>query len=200
MINIKVDTKDNVSASLARLIDSIDDPTELNEVGGRSANNAAIEYHEEFNSQNKWRGSNYIGSGANKSGDFGQNVALGWNFKSSDENGATISNNADYYAFKVRGGTITPKRVSHLTIPMISEAVGRRAADYSSYTGNRLFRIAGKKALFEADKDGGVRAVYALVKRAIHRPWPNALPDEDTIAEAFTEGWRNGLADLLESV
>lgn len=198
MITIQVNVKDGASESLARLIDALEDPTDLNAVGGRAANNAAIEYHGGFNDSHGWRGNNYLGSGANKTGDFGQNIALGWHFESSDKDGAVISNNADYYAFKVRGGTIKAKRVSHLTIPMVAEAVGRRVADYRSYTGNRLFQITGKKALFESVEGGGVRAVYALVKEVTQKPWPGALPDDETIGEAFVEGWRNALADILE--
>lgn len=59
--------------------------------------------------------------------EFGENVAQGWAFVSSDADGAVIGNNADYYGFKVRGGTITAKRVSALTIPLIPEAKRSRA-------------------------------------------------------------------------
>ena len=200
MIGIRVNVRDRASASLTRLIDGLDGAksADLNAVGGRSAANAAVEYHDGFNEAGGWRGDNYLGSGANKTGEFGQNIASGWHFETSDEDGATISNNADYYAFKVRGGTIVPKRASHLTIPMVAEAVGRRAADYSSYTGNRLFQITGKKALFEAVEGGGVRAIYALVKKATQEPWPGALPDEERLEEAFVEGWLGALFDLIE--
>ena len=125
MLDIDVDVKDGVSPVLAEFIDSLEGQqfAELNEVGARGAVNAAIEYHDEFNEAGKWRGDNYLGSGAGKSGDFGQNVALGWQFQTSSTSGATITNNADYYAFKVTGGTVVPKRAEALTIPMVEEAV-----------------------------------------------------------------------------
>ena len=200
MLDIEVNVTDGVSDALATFIDALDGEamSDLNAVGGRSASNAAVEYHDAFNQAGGWRGNRYMGSGARESGEFGQNVALGWNFQSSDKGGASIANNADYYAFKVTGGTIVPKRAKALTIPMVPEAVGRRAADYVSFTGHRLFTIPGKKALFEALEGGGVRAVYALVKSATHSPWPKALPDTDALSEAFIEGWSAALSDKLE--
>lgn len=198
MLKVEVDFKDQVSPELARLIASLDDPTELNEAGGVAARDAAKDYHQEFNDANGWRGSNYLGPGANKSGEFGQNVSLGWRFDTSDATGAVISNNADYYAFKVSGGTVVPKRVSRLTIPLVEEAVGRRASDYEAYTDTRLFQITGKKALFETRDDGSLRAVYALVKQVVQQPWPKALPNNETLSEAFVDGFLQSLGDLLE--
>jgi hypothetical protein len=184
MLNITVDIKDGASPFLASYIDTIQDTSDLNELGGRAASQAAKDFHSEFGKAGGWRGRNFLGNGANKPGEFGQNIAMGWNFESSNQDDATISNNADYYAFKVRGGTIIPKRNSHLTIPMIADAVGRRAADYVYYSGNILFKVLGKKALFEATPTG-VRAVYALVKSVTQKPNPDALPDEDVLKEAF---------------
>lgn len=87
-----------------------------------------------------------------ENGEFGENVAQGWNFIESDAEGAVIGNNADYYGFKVRGGTIRPKRVSFLTIPLIPDAKGRRAADYEIYAGVRLFRPKGKTSSWRKPK------------------------------------------------
>ena len=81
---------------------------------------------------------------------------------------------------------------------MVQEASGRRVADYIAETGNRLFRIIGKKALFETKDGGGVRAVYALVDSVTQSPWEGALPDDEILTESFTEAWRNGLADIIE--
>jgi hypothetical protein len=202
MMDIDISVKDEVSPALAMLIDALEGETlsDLNAVGGRSANTAAIEYHDQFNQAGGWRGTRYIDGPGRNPGDFGQNVALGWNFQRSDKSGATISNNADYYAFKVTGGTIVPKRVKNLTIPLVADAMGRRAADYVSLTGHRLFTIPGKNALFKAEEGGGVTAIYALVKKAVLKPWPNALPDEGTISDAFVDGWEDGLYDLLEEL
>lgn len=200
MLEVDVSVSDSVSPALQGIIKALDSEqrAELNQVGARSANTAAIDYHQEFNEQGGWRGAGYMSGPGRTPGEFGQNVALGWNFTAADRDGATISNNADYYAFKVTGGRITPKRVSHLTIPMVPEAAGRRVRDYEAATGNVLFRVLGKKALFEKTDGGGIRAVYALVKEAIHDPWPRALPDDETLSSAFIAGWTGALADILE--
>jgi len=192
MMDIEVNVKDEVSPSLQFFLDALDGEK-------RSSNNAAIEYHDQFNQSGGWKGLRYIDGPGRNSGDFGQNVALGWNFQSADKTGVTISNNADYYAFKVTGGTIIPKRVKALTIPLVPDAMGRRAADYASITGHRLFTIPGKNALFQAEEGGGVTAIYALVKKAVHKPWPGALPDDETISEAFIEGWLGAFTDEFES-
>ncbi|MGE9267647.1 MAG: hypothetical protein ACQKBY_06085 [Verrucomicrobiales bacterium] len=198
MIKIHARVEDGASPALRRVIDALEGgkSAELNTVGGRAASEAAKDYHAAFSKAGGWRGRNYLGS--RKAGEFGQNVSLGWQFESANGSGATISNNADYYAFKVRGGTIRPKRVSHLTIPMVSEAVGLRARDYEAEHKTRLFRVKGKKALFENDPRRGFRAVYALVKEVTQEPWPEALPDDETLTTAFISGWRGALADMLE--
>lgn len=201
MVNIKVRVEDEASPALRKIIKALDseERADLNQVGARVANTAAIDHHQEFNSEGGWKGANYLSGPGRTPGEFGQNVALGWNFRSADKDGATIANNADYYAFKVRGGVIEPKRVEHLTIPMVPEAAGRRVRDYKAATGSLLFRVLGKKALFEKTEGGGIRAVYALVKEATHKPWPEALPDEETLSTAFVKGWTGALADKIES-
>ena len=202
MLKVTVNYDEGLSDGLKGLIRALDGEKvqSLNEVGARAANDAAIEHAREINQEGGWRGPNYLAGPARTPGSFGQNVALGWNFKSASKTGATISNNADFFAFKVTGGTITPKRTSHLTIPMVPEAAGRRVRDYQAATGKTLFRVLGKKALFEAKEGGGVRAVYALVKRVTQKPWPNALPDEEDLALAFVEAWQGGLANLIEDL
>ena len=199
MIEVKVNVNDEVSPSIKRIIETLDGEkrANANEGGGRAANTAAINYHKEFNTRKGWRGKNYLNGPGRTQGDFGQNVALGWNFRTSDKEGATISNNADYYAFKVSGGVIRPKRAKALTIPMIPDAAGQRVRDYESATGHKLFRVLGKKALFEKIEGGGIRAVYALVKRAIHKPWPEALPDSNGLAAKFAAGFLGTIKDDL---
>jgi len=201
MLKVEVKVDDTASKSLRRLLSALDGEGMelLNEAGGRAANTAAIEYHEDYNDAKLWRGKRYMSGPAKKPGDFGQNVALGWNFRTANKAGATISNGAPYYRFKVTGGTITPKRAKALTIPLVPGAAGRRAKDYESATGNRLFKVKGKKALFEKNGEG-VRPVYALVARVTQAPWPNALPETEDLALAFEDAWLGGLEDLLEEV
>lgn len=200
MIETNIEINDRASPALRKLMRTLNgqEQAELNQVGARAANTAAIEYHQFFNQEGGWRGAGYMTGPRRKSGEFGQNIALGWNVSAFNRNGATISNNADYYAFKVTGGRITPKRVSHLTIPMVPEAAGIRVREYESATGNLLFRVLGKKALFEKTDNGGIRAVYALAKEAIHQPWPDALPSTERLSDAFEEAWLKGLRDIVE--
>jgi hypothetical protein len=219
MISINVNVSDDVSPMLQKIIGALDgaQSAELNEQGGRAAVIAAIAYHREFDQAGGWKGPRYLGPGPNDGSSFGADVARGWFFQSADSGGAIISNNADHFAFKVTGGTITPKRAKALTIPLIQAAKGLYASVYQQNTGNRLFAIKGKNALFErtegvttgargrrgrpgatAIRTTGIRAVYALVKSVTMGPWPGAVPDEDMIAAAFVDQWREGLADIIE--
>ena len=219
MISINVNVSDDVSPMLQKIIGALTGPqaSELSEQGGRAAVNYAIKYHREFDQAGGWKGPRYLGPGPNGGGDFGADVARGWSLQSFDRDGAVISNDASHYAFKVTGGTITPKRAKALTIPLIQAAKGLYASVYQQNTGNRLFTIKGKNALFERTegvttgargrrgrpgatpiRTSGIRAVYALVKSVTMGPWPGAVPDEDMIASAFVAQWRESLADIIE--
>ncbi|WP_193215159.1 hypothetical protein [Luteolibacter marinus] len=198
MIEIGVNIGDGASGTLAGLISALtgEQMSAFNEVGGRAASNAAVAYHRDFDAAGGWRRKGSARSGRSS---FGADVAKGWSFRTADREGAVIGNDADHYGFKVRGGTITPKRVEFLTIPMVDEARGRRVADYEIFTGRRLFRVKGKKALFEPlGKGQGVRAVYALVKQVTQQPWPDAVPPDELIAGAFSVAWRKEMADYIE--
>jgi hypothetical protein len=200
MITISVNVADGVSPMLQNIIGALTGPqaSELSEQGGRAAVNAAIKYHREFDQSGGWKGPRYLGPGPNDGSSFGSDVARGWSLQSFDRDGAVISNDASYYAFKVTGGTITPKRAKFLTIPLIQEAKGLYASVYQQNTGHRLFKSKSGKALMESTGKGTVRAVYALVSSVTSRPWPGAVPDEDMIAAAFVNQWREGLTDIIE--
>ena len=95
------------------------------------------------------------------------------------------------------GGVIRPKRSKALTIPLVAEARGLTAAVYEQNTGNKLFIPRGKSVL--AIKNGsGIRPIFALAQQAVHKPWPNALPDKDVLADAFIEEMRQALLRALE--
>ena len=201
MIEIKVNVTDGASPMLLKVIAGLtgSQAAELSEQGGRSAVNAATKYHREFDKSGGWRGRRYLGKGPNEGGSFGAEVASGWSLASYTAGGAVIANDATYYAFKVRGGTIVPKRAKALTIPLIQEAKGLRASVYEQNTGHRLFLSKSKNALLERTEDGKVRSVYALVKSVTMGPWPNALPPEELIASAFVDQYRESLAELISS-
>lgn len=198
MLTVDIDIENRVSEEVNQLIELLDSREDLNQVGAIGARNAAQEYHRDFQEAGGWRGNNTLNGPGRESGKFGQNVALGWHIDDVTSESVTVSNNADFFKFKTTGGKIIPKRAEELTIPMVSEAAGRRVKDYIAATGNILFRITGKKALFEATEGGGIRAVYALVKELNQDPWPDAVPDDATIEDGFIKAWTGALADKLE--
>lgn len=200
MISIDITTNGaelTIPAGLRSLL-SDDNLVQFNEVGGRAASEASKKYHTEYNQAKNWRGPNYLGSGAGRSGEFGDEIANAWTFGDGSISGVTISNDASFYRHKVYGGTIKPKRAKNLTIPVVSDAVGRRAKDYP----NDLFFIKtkkGTKGLFEKAGDG-VRMVYLLKEKVEQDPWKGALPPTPPLAQAFVEGWSGAAIDKLEEI
>lgn len=98
--------------------------------------------------------------------------------------------NHPHYAQKFYGGPIKAKRVKMLTIPVVAEAHGRRAATYELETGHALFFIrlgSGKAGLFEAAESGGIRMVYALTPNVNQKPWKTAFPPKDKLEAEITD-------------
>lgn len=204
MISIDITTNGaeiTIPAALNKLL-SDETLSDLNTVGGSEAKEAAKKYHTEYNQAHKWRGDNYLGAGAGRSGEFGDEIANAWTFEGGTSDGATISNDASFYRHKVYGGTIKPKSAKALTIPLIPEAVGRRAKDYKGnlfMLKQKYKKTGGTNFLFEIDGDG-IRAVYMLKKSVTQDPWPGALPPTANIAQAFGEGWSGAAIDKLEEL
>ena len=128
------------------------------------------------------------------------NIARKWFLSSADASGAVITNPDEDGSLrhKIRGGTITAKNAGALTIPLVPEAHGRRAADYQSEI-RELFTIPNKSALFEAVEGGGVRAVYALRKSITQDPWPDAIPANKELAAAYGVKLTDVLAAALDA-
>ncbi len=128
------------------------------------------------------------------------NIARKWFLSSVDVSGAVITNPDEDGSLrhKIRGGTITAKNAGALTIPLVPEAHGRRAADYQSEI-RELFTIPNKSALFEAVEGGGVRAVYALRKSITQDPWPDAIPANEELAAAYGVKLMDVLAAALDA-
>jgi hypothetical protein len=202
MIKIKANIEDNASPALRAVIGALTGAKaeSFNALGGRAAVIAAKAYHRDFDKAKGWRGARYLGPSQGDGGSFGAAITAGWNFQSSDQSGATIVNSAQFYAHKVTGGTITPKRAKWLTIPLIAEAKGLRVFSYQEITGKRLFRPKGKNVLMEKTADGGIRSVYALVRSVTHKPTPGALPDKSLLADAFVKRWREALATYVDGL
>lgn len=169
----------------------------LNEMGGTAAKVGAVAYHTAFNNAQGWQGRNYLASPRRKQGSFGQTVAMAWSLSEYDEKGATISNDAPYYKSKLEDKIITPKRAKFLTIPLIAEAYGRLASEYQSATGLALFAIKGM--LFH--KIGRqLTPVYLLKKSVSQKAHAGALPDIDVLKDDYADGWKEGLAYLIEKM
>ena len=200
MISIDITTNGaeiTIPAGLEKLL-SKENFRKFNEVGGRAAQQAAKKYHKDFNQAHKWRGPRYLGSGAGRAGEFGNEIESAWTFEGSDNDGATIANDASFYRHKVYGGVIKPKRAKNLSIPVVADAVGRRAKDYK---GDLFFLKTkkGTKGLFEKDGDD-IRMVYLLKDKVDQDPWPGALPPTANLAQAFGEGWSGKAIEELEKI
>jgi hypothetical protein len=107
-------------------------------------------------------------------------VVNGWQAPVVSGNSATVENTFGLLAWKVSGGTISPKNAQALTIPLVSEAKGVPARSLPGLfiAGSALVRQVGQQ----------LEAVYALARSVTQAPWPGALPDNDKVAQAFLDG------------
>lgn len=200
MIKIAIDLENQADELIQSVISAMtgSEATTLNQIAGRAAMNEAKKYHREFDKDGKWENKKLPthGAGRKKTG-FGADMVRGWNVSGFDPEGATISNAAERYAFKVSGGTISAKRVKFLTIPLIPEAHGIRVSEYQRTFKTKLFFNPRKPALMEAFEKGKPRPVYALKKSVTMKPTKGALPDEDRLAKAFTNEWSATLTEQI---
>lgn len=224
-MNVSVSLTDDGGPRLKRLISMLtgEQAAALNVVAGRAAVLRSAEYHREYEARGGWENPALPthGPGRESTG-FGTKVADSWHLASADKDGAVLANDAPHLGYKVRGGTITPKRVQFLTIPMVPEAHGKRAAQYERDYGTDLFTIKGRMGLFERSTKGSesvinrtygrrrngqkvqisarghIRMVYAFAKRVDHEPWQGALPPTGDIKKAYGAAWRRELIDKLK--
>lgn len=113
-------------------------------------------------------------------------TASGWSIAKASGTSVTFANAAIGLAHKVTGGTIRAKRRKFLTIPIVPEAHGLSARDYSRRF-SPLFQVKGVLAEKDEDSETGIRPVYALKKSITHKPWPNALPPEASYIDALLD-------------
>jgi hypothetical protein len=113
-------------------------------------------------------------------------TASGWSVTKASGGSVTYSNAAIGLAHKVTGGTIRAKRRKFLTIPIVPQAHGVSARDYSRRF-SPLFRVKGVLAEKDDNSATGIRPVYALKKSVTHKPWPNALPPEASYVDAIMD-------------
>lgn len=157
---------------------------EYNKVGAEAANSAIQSYYLR-KGRNLWINPSLPthGPGRQKTR-FSENVTGGWNVGTVTGSGARINNNAIGLAHKVTGGWITAKHSKFLTIPIIPQAHGRTAEDFKNKFGP-LF--ASKGCLMWKKADGTIEPAFALKKAIKHDPWPNALPPDAEISDAFAK-------------
>lgn len=115
-----------------------------------------------------------------------EQTASGWSITKASGNSVTFENAAIGLAHKVTGGTIRAKRRKFLTIPIVPQAHGLRAKDYSRSI-SPLFRVKGVLAEKDESSPTGIRPVYALKKSVKQNPWPNALPPEASYVDAMID-------------
>jgi hypothetical protein len=116
-----------------------------------------------------------------------EGTARGWSLSQPNTNKVTFSNSTTGFAHKVTGGTIRAKRKKNLTIPLDPRAHAKTAKEYSNRV-NPLFRVKNVLAEVDENAPNGIKPIYALVKSVTHKPWPNALPPEESYVNAFLDG------------
>ena len=127
--------------------------------------------------------------------DWWKLVESGWSVGNVTSQTATLSNSSTGFAHKVTGGVITAKRKKYLTIPIHPTAHGVRARDYSSSI-SPLF--AAKGVLARTEDDGAITPIYALKKSVNQKPWPKALPPEQTYVNAFVDSAVDHIISTLQ--
>ena len=138
---------------------------EANRVGIAASLKFIRDYHFQFNVDRRWENLGLPTHGAGrKSTGFGRDIVDAWSEGEITADGASMTNNMPLLPHKITGGTIRAKRASALTIPVVPEAHGVKAADYP----NRLFKPKGKDVLLEKVGDSEIRAVYVL-RRSVNQ-------------------------------
>ena len=91
---------------------------------------------------------------------------------------------------KITGGTIRPKNVKALTIPIHPSAYGVRASFLAIAEGVRLFVLKQRNgnAFLAGKKDGTLIRYYLLRYEVTQAPWPRTMPTPRTIRDQFIKG------------
>lgn len=217
MITAKVTTTGGpeTRAFLVNLTAEIADRTELNKALGERLAEELQSHFRKKNTAGRKPGSLAAKLNAPNT-NFWNTVADATKLETHNTRGARVAVGTNHFNIHLYGGTILPGPGKNaLTIPLITEAVGKRARNYEEETGRKLFTIRGKKALFERTGAAGrgsepgligrvrrrngssksvglisrtsVRPVYALVKSVTIRKDDEALPAEEVLLAALQE-------------
>lgn len=135
-----------------------------------------VEYHGKMD----WRGPRWI-AGPN-SGEFARKVVEGWQPpEMTSDSQAVVRNTFGLLAWKITGGTITPKTGRMLAIPLVGRAKGiwpRNSPIKLFRAGNALMAKIGAR----------LEAMYALAASVHQAPWPGAMPPEEAVILEFLKG------------
>lgn len=195
-IGIKINVS-GLDAIKTDIIQSMSPETRKNalKIGAESALIAIKGYYTQTG-RNNWLNLSLPTHGAGRRlTDWWKLVESGWSVGNVTSQTATLSNASTGFAHKVTGGVITAKRKKYLTIPIHPTAHGVRARDYSSSI-SPLF--AAKGVLARTEDDGAITPIYALKKSVNQKPWPKALPPEQTYVNAFVDSAVDHILSTLQ--
>jgi hypothetical protein len=145
----------------------------------QAGGDALYDYLKDYHGKMDWKGSRWMPGPA--SGQFARDVVEGWQQPVVSGTTVTLRNTFGLLAWKISGGTITPKTAHRLTIPLTGGAKGVPARQFPGglfRAGNALCQKVGQK----------LEAIYALKESVTQAPWPGAMPTDEQLASAFTKG------------
>lgn len=181
-----ISVTDKATPKLNALIKSIENPIPGLMIAGRAVANVLRAHYREKHAKEP-----------NKLGGKRQNYWLGvrHSVNNPQPSGAaqvTVSISHPSIMQKIKGGTITAKRVRMLTIPVDKEAYGRRASDLEHELNLKLFVFTKDGRAYLAgrtDSAAPLRVFYVLKRSVNQKPDPTALPPEEMIRETATKAF-----------
>jgi hypothetical protein len=179
---------DHARADLQKLINSIENPAPGLIMAGRAVAKLLRKHYEQkhANEPNKLGG---------KRQNFWLRVKHGVNEpRQTAPDQVTVSVSDPAIMQKIKGGTISAKRATMLTIPVDPRAYGRAASVLEHELGIKLVLVAKSGRAFLAGritkgKGSGLRVFYVLKKSVNQRPDPTALPPEEQITQTATDAF-----------
>ena len=196
MAEIKISTKGLGDATLKDLNIMFHSPrgkVGMNRAGGRAVQSFLRKYHATYGRAGKWTNPSLPTWGAGrKSTRFATQVAAAWQAPVPDVDGVSVTNLDPRLSHKITGGVIKASSGKDLTIPMRPDAHGKSVSEWKAqYPKRKLFRPRGRNFLAFKLKSGALRIVYLLKKQITQAPWPNAMPTDQRILDAWWYGSGN---------